>query len=218
MPFFLQRPLPALNGEIGLWKIEESESWFLSRIALHPDEQSQLDQIKGHRRIEWLSARYLVHKMSGRSKRGIFLKDQFGKPHLQDSPWQISISHSRHLSAAIAAPHAVGIDIQKLVPKIERIVPRFMRPEEQASLGDQFKLEHIHVYWGAKEALYKAYGRKQLDFRKHIQVEPFIMEPAEGRCNGRITKDDYQQNFSLYYEILPEDYILVYCHEKSRST
>lgn len=213
MPVFFHQDLPDSPGELGLWRIVESEAWFLSQLQLQPHEQDQLDRIKGHRRVEWLSVRLLVHQMSGRSRRGTFLKDEYGKPHLLDSPWEVSVSHSRELSAAIAAPRPVGIDIQRLVPKIERLVPRFMRPEEQQSLSSEQRILHAHVYWGAKEALYKAYGRKELDFCYHIRITPFHLQGTKGQCRGWVEKGGFYAQYEIRYELLADDYMLVYCLE-----
>lgn len=210
MPLLQHRHLP-ITGELGLWQITESEDWFLKRLALHADEQEQLSRIKGYRRIEWLAARQLVHQMSGRDVRGSFIKDEFGKPHLEGSDWQISISHSNHFSAAIAAPGAVGIDIQKLITKITRIIPRFMSASERASLEEATLIPHAHVYWGAKEALYKAYGRKELDFCQHIMVEPFAWQGDTGQCKGLVHKGDYRQAFEVHYELMEGAYMLVWC-------
>ena len=212
MPIFHQQQLRE-KGELGLWQIEEPEEWFLERLSLHENEQAQLDKIKGHRRIEWLAARQLVHQMSGRERRGIFIKDEFGKPHLENTDWQISISHSRHIAAAIASPANVGIDIQKIVPKITRLIPKFMRPAEQESLEEASFLLHAHVYWGAKEALYKAYGRKELNFCQHILLEPFPYHQQGGICEGEILKGAFAARYQIHYQLLDEDYMLVYCIE-----
>lgn len=209
MPIIHHQSLEA-PGELGLWQIEESEDWFLERLQLFPKEQAQLAKIKGHRRIEWLAARQLVHQMSGRQDRAAFVKDEFGKPHLEDAEWEISISHSRDISAAIAAPVAVGIDVQKVVPKISRIIPKFMNTAEQANLDAVHHILHAHVYWGAKEALYKAYGRRALDLCTHIRLHPFSFHIDQGTCYGTIQKEAYQQNFQIRYQLLPEDYMLVY--------
>ena len=208
MPLFLHKNIE-LDGELGVWKIEEGEEWFLERLELQEAERKQLSEIKGRRRQEWLSVRHLVHYMSGRVNRGAFVKDQFGKPHLEHSSFQISISHSREMAAAIAAPTTVGIDIQKIVPKIERIAHKFMRGEEMDSLEPASRLEHLHVYWGAKEALYKAYGRKELDFCEHILVKPFTYDLSEGKTNGVVIKNSFRESYQLRYERIG-DYILVY--------
>lgn len=213
MPLYLHENLE-VEGEIGLWRVEESEDWFFGQLELNLVEQSQLDTIKGRRRTEWLAARYLVHQMSGRKKRGVFLKDEFGKPYLENSSYQISISHSHDMAAAIAAPSSVGIDVQFVVPKIERIAFKFMRPVEMASLKETTRIEHLHVYWGAKEALYKAYGRRQLDFCEHIHITPFSYDPSGGHFKGKVEKDTYQAYYHLNYQI-DGDYILVYAIQES---
>lgn len=200
------------EGELGLWKIEEEEDHFLLGMTLHQEEIDQLAQIKGHKRLEYLAVRQLLHEMSGRPKRSPCLKDEFGKPHLEDSLFHISMSHSHNVVAAIAAPRLVGVDIQKLVGKIDRISEKYMREEELESLNRDTRIEHLHVYWGAKECLYKAYGRKELEFKKHILIEPFNFDLNMGFGFGSVIKGDYNKKFVIHYEKI-EDYILVYALE-----
>ena len=212
MPLLLQQNLQSA-GELGLWRITEPEDWFFDQLDLEKTEYAQFDVIKGRKRVEWLAVRKLVHQMSGRNYRGAFIKDEFGKPHLENSPFQISISHSWNLAAAIAAPLAVGIDIQRLVGKIERLAHKFIRPSEMEAIQNNTRLEHMHVYWGAKEALYKAYGRRQLDFCQHILVEPFEFNLRVGKCRGVVRKDEYEGHFTIFYRQV-EEYILVYVVEE----
>ena len=208
MSLLLHRHLqPA--GELGIWTLEEDESFFLQGLELFPEEREQIAGMKGQRRVEWLAGRYLLHFMSGREVRGACLKDAFGKPHLENSLFQISISHSHERVAVVAAPVAVGVDIQFVVTKIERIAYKFMREEENDSLLPATRLEHLHVYWGAKEALYKAYGRREIDFRLHLHVAPFEFSPKGGQTTGWIRKEEFTQQFEIYYELLGE-YILVW--------
>jgi len=201
------------EGEIGVWKIDEEADFFKEKLKLAPTEQSQLERIKGHRQLEWLSSRYLLHHMSGRKKRVVCEKDDYGKPFLVDSLFDISISHSRELAAVMAAPFTCGIDIQRIVEKIERIAHKYMRDEEMASLQDETRMAHLHVYWGAKECLYKAYGRKNLDFREHIFIHPFEYDVTNGTFSGYVSKDEEEMHFQLHYEILLDDYMLVYALE-----
>lgn len=209
MPLFLHQHILS-ETELGIWEIEEKEQWFLDQLFLYPKEVEQLSVIKGLKRVEWLAVRHLVHQMSGRKKRGAFLKDEYGKPFLQDSTYFISISHSAGMAAAIASQTINGIDIQKVVPKMENIAPKFMRKEELASLQEEKRLEQIHVYWGAKECLYKAYGRRQLDFRQHIWIQNFIFDPQGGICKGMVKKGELEMNFLIYYRLEKGGYMLVY--------
>lgn len=208
MPLSLHKYLKP-EGELGMWIIEEDEAYFLERLDFLEVEEAYFNELKGKRRIEWLAARWLLHLMSGREKRGACLKDEYGKPYLEGSFFDISISHSRDRVVVMAAPRLVGIDIQIVVEKIERIAHKFMRTEELESLQADTRLDHLHVYWGAKEALYKAYGRKQLDFRTHIFIDPFSYDLVNGTCTGRVKKDDFEGYFNLWYERMG-DYILVY--------
>ncbi len=201
------------EGELGLWRITESEEWFRDRLLLYPAELRQLSTIKGRKRLEWLAVRQLVHDMSGREKRGAFVKDAYGKPHLEGADWQISISHSHQLAAAIAAPITVGIDIQFLVAKIGRLAHKYMRPDELNSLRARTEIEHLHVYWGAKEALYKAYGRRELDFKTHIHVHPFEYDLTNGTCLGQVSKDGWKRAYQICYRLVEREYMLVYVLE-----
>ncbi len=206
MPLFYQNSTDCC--EIAIWNIEEPEDWFLEKLRLDELEQAQLAVIKGHRRLEWLSARYLLSQMLG-GVSGAMVKDENGKPHLEHLPLHISLSHSHGLAAVIVSDRLTGIDIQKLVAKIERIAHRVLRPVELDSLQNERRIEHLHVYWGAKEALYKAYGRRELDFCKHILVEPFPFDLENGKSKGQVIKDDFAADFDLHYQQI-EDFILVY--------
>lgn len=213
MPLSLQQKFPNKPGEFAIWNIEESEEFFRIQMELAPIEEEQVNRIKGEgRRLEWLASRYLIHLMSGRKKRGIILKDEFGKPHLEDSDFHIAISHSNGKAAAIAAPYLVGIDLQKLVGKIERIAHKYMREKEMESLKSATRLEHLHIYWGAKEALYKAYGRKELDFRQHLFVTPFDYDLSIGKATGKVKKGSFDVSFDLFYQLI-DDFMLVYALE-----
>ena len=211
MAMFYKKNNPP-DFEIGIWDITEPEAWFLERLPLNDAEQKQLANIKGHRRLEWLASRYLMSEMLG-AKSGALTKDEFGKPFLAHLPLFISLSHSHGLAAAIIAKPVCGIDIQKLVPKIDRIAHRVLRPEELDSLEAETRMEHLHVYWGAKESLYKAYGRRELDFCTHIQVEPFSFDLERGYCEGRVVKNNYDEAFYIHYQMIGS-FVLVYVLKK----
>lgn len=203
---------------MGIWEISEQEEFFLSQLQLHAEEQDELAQIKGRRRVEWLASRYLVHLMlvdigeSDLEQRIPLLKDEFGKPHLHGSGYYLSFSHSHSRVAVILAPVLTGIDIQAFVPKIHVIEHRLLSRTETASLREATRPEHLHLYWGAKESLYKAYGRRELDFRKHLLIAPFEFQSESGSMWGRVHKDDYCRDFQLHYEI-DGKYFLVWCVE-----
>lgn len=211
MPLLVKKTLE--NGAvIGTWQMEEEEAFFLQKLDLHAVEAAELALLKGRRRLEWLASRYLVHELllsMGYEDRVPVLKDEFGKPHLWGTPFHLSFSHSHNLVAVILANSPTGIDVQRLVPKIEVLAHKFMGPEELGSLQPTTRLEHLHYYWGAKEALYKAHGRKQLDFRGNIFIQPFDYQII-ANTTGQVVKDDLVLDFKVYFEKM-EEYVLVWC-------
>ena len=185
-------------GEWGLWSITESEDWLRGRLALFPREEEQLRCIKGEeRRREFLAARQLLHHMSGRSARAELVKDTDGKPHLPDSKFFVSISHTVGYSAAVAHPRPCGIDVQRIVPRIVNLAPKFVGAGERKQLTEEKELEQLHLIWAAKEAIYKAYGRRQLDFKRNLSVE------LGEQPTGRLRRGAVRMDFELAYKIYP---------------
>ncbi len=208
MPLFLHKNT-VLNAEVGVWSIEEDEDFFLDNLHLHEVEMNQLNRIKGFRRLEWLAVRYLLHKMSGRSIRALCLKDDYGKPYLVNSSYHISMSHTKNRAAIIAGPCPVGIDIQTKVSKIERIARKFISDKEWSTFPEM-SIESMHIFWGAKECLYKAYGRKNLDFKANILISPDQFDKSAGRFKGQILFKQLVQKYDLMFEWVHDDMCLVY--------
>lgn len=208
MPLLLHEPiLPP--GEWGLWRIAESEQELRSGVTLHDRELDQLHCIKGEeRRREFLAARLLLHRMSGRNDRAELVKDTDGKPHLEDSLFYVSISHTVGYSAAIAHPRQCGIDVQRIVPKIRQLAPKFVGEGEQTQLTEEDELVQLHFIWAAKEAIYKAYGRRQLDFKRQLTVD------LGERSVGRLITDEVAMEFALRFRRY-EGFVLVAAVERS---
>lgn len=203
------------NGTvIGIWQMEEPADFFLQRLDLQAVEEAELAKLNGRRKLEWLASRYLVHEMllgQGLADRVPVLKDEFGKPHLWSTPFQLSFSHSHEMVAVILAKQPVGIDIQRIVEKIDRLAAKFLGEAEMASLRTETRLEQLHFYWSAKEAVYKAHGRKQLDFRSHIFIQPFEYQTI-GETTAQIMKDGNCFDYRVFYEKM-NVYVLVWCEE-----
>ena len=196
-------------GKLGVWKVEEDDSFFHNRLDVNDVEQNELDHLGIRKRKEWFSSRYLLHLLSEREIRGACLKDVFGKPYLENSDHHISISHSGDYTAVIASTSVVGVDIQRIVAKIERIAPKFISEVEANSVINPHQIECMHAIWGAKESMYKAYGKKELDFRKHIFVQPFEYDANCFVFEGIIKKDDFLEKYTLFCHTI-NDLILVY--------
>jgi hypothetical protein len=112
--------------------------------------------------------------------------DDFGKPWPLDGKGNISISHSAHHIAIAFHPNSTqGIDIETHRPQLQKVAGRILHASEleklETALDKQFLLQ---LFWGAKEAMYKAYGKKQLIFSSQLIVDTLPNEP--GTFSGRI--------------------------------
>ncbi len=206
-----KRIVPA--GELGIWKVEEPIEFFEERIELFEEEKAEVNSLSKRKRLEWMATRYLLHYMTGREVRTPCIKDRFGKPHLKNSNYKISISHSNDLVAVIASPFHVGVDVQYKVAKITRIANRFCTEEELEFANNGSYINNLHIIWGAKECLYKAYGRREIDFRQQLKISPFT--GAVGNqiaTTASLLTNHQKRNFNVFSSI-EDDYFLVYAIE-----
>ncbi|NJC25544.1 4'-phosphopantetheinyl transferase family protein [Neolewinella antarctica] len=212
MPVQFHEPLRS-PGEWGLFHITETEDVLLNQAHLYTDEARQLSLVrgKGHRK-EFLAARILLHQMSGRSVRGELRKDTAGKPHLADSHFHVSISHTVNYAAAVAHPNPCGVDVQRIVGKIARIAPRFMSTAETVQLKETNNLVQMHLIWSAKEAMYKAFGRRQIDFKEHLYVDLGNFSLSNTTAAAVLRTPDVTMVFDLDYRIF-DDFVVVACVE-----
>ena len=197
---------------LAIWKIEETDDYFLRLLNLTIEERSEIAQMKGRRKTEWLASRWLWNILTKDDQHGPLVKDVYGKPYILESCWHMSISHTHEYTSVIAAPFLVGIDIQIKVDKITRLAEKFLADEEleQVNLSAS-PIDHLHVYWGAKESLYKAYGRRALDFKSHLLIKSFNLE--QGVTRGFLNKD-YSKEFEIRFEIR-KNIVLVYALERT---
>lgn len=191
MPLLFTRRLFE-NTAFGIWRIAEEEHFFSEKTTLEVYERQELEQFKpgSLRRLEWWAARYLLHLLSDSPLRLPLAKDAFSKPFFigKDS-LHCSLSHSNGIVSALIAPVNCGCDIQLRTPKALSLAPRFLSAEELAEInaaGADSRVDLAHVYWTAKESLYKLWGTKNLDFRRDIRVWDW----AEGKAlSGKVERD-----------------------------
>jgi len=100
----------------------------------------------------------------------------------------------------------VGIDIEQIQQKVERIAPRFLNPGElKAAKQDPNLVEALYAYWCAKEAVYKCHGQKNVSFANDISLQPFRFE-TEGSIYAQLKKDtlhlDYKVDYLQYHDYM----------------
>jgi 4'-phosphopantetheinyl transferase len=190
----------------GVWEIEETEEDL--DLAVVADDSCPAEIANPRKRLEWLAGRALLKKMaeqSGLSYLGI-VKDEFGKPFLKGLPHHISLSNSYPFVAAQIHPaKSVGIDLEQPRPKLFDVMRRVLTDSEW--LDGANNLRKLCVYWCAKEALYKIYGKRSLIFTEQILIKPFALGDR-GTVEGTIKNEGVDQTIGLNY-VLENGYVLV---------
>ena len=196
---------------LGIWKIDEVKEKLREQIDLDPAGENQYISFKSEtRKKQWLSYRILLRKMLF-PELPVLEYDAFGKPRLKNTDLFISITHSGDYSAVITSKTCpVGIDIERLKDRIHRIKDKFLTAEEDRQIGKANRLEKLYVAWGAKEALYKIYGKPGVEFQRDIFLGSFdYLCSGIGQCSARMNTSGGAEKFDIFYERI-SDYMLVY--------
>ena len=191
-----------------IWQITETVDQLRSSIQLRKGEEELYQSfVAESRKKQWLAYRLLI--------RGLLLPEEFpveydpsGKPFLAGSNFHISVTHTDDLAAVIISCHArVGIDMEKIKPRILKVRDKFIHPEESDHIMKERELEQLTLSWCAKEALYKLYGLRNLDFREDIRLE---VPPRAGLdFKAEIRVGEQHDRYQLFSEMMGS-FILVY--------
>jgi phosphopantetheinyl transferase (holo-ACP synthase) len=182
--------------------------------AVFEREREILTTLSPRKKSEWLATRELLFRIGKFPERIECIYDDFGKPFLKDSDKHISVSHSGSWAAAAISDMPCGIDIQEYSKTVERIREKFVTNEELGRTEMlKNRLHHLHVIWGAKECMYKAYGKRKLEFREHIAVTELNIANCSGK--GMISYEGLHLPYEIHFRILPEA-ALVFCYQHPR--
>jgi 4'-phosphopantetheinyl transferase len=196
-----------------VWHITESLSW----LALQTSDEISKDLPTHTKKLaEQLAARILVQQstqLAGIPYSGIE-KDAFGKPRLMQhyQQYSISVSHSYPFVACqISEDQFAGVDIEQVKDKVLRVAHRVFNEDELHAIEKNAQI--ATVYWCAKEALIKTYGKKDLFLKDEIAIDSFKNQYS-GITLGYIHKKGFDQKHKLQY-LVKEDFVLVFTDNHS---
>lgn len=169
MPVFFQHQINPTT-RLGIWKIEETEEFFLGNVPLHRDVTHP------RKKLQHLAGRFLLQFLVPSFPYDLIRIADTRKPFLQNEQHHFSISHCGDYAAAIvSSDKRVGIDIEIPVEKIEKIKDKFLSEKEMSDFkinaATTFNSQLTTLLWSAKEAVFKWYGNGSVDFKKHIQLK-----------------------------------------------
>ncbi len=194
------------DAHILIWEITESEYELIVDLPSTILTDQELEEAKiGQKKKEMLASRLAIRYLAKELNLNFsgIKKDEYGKPYLVDSEWQMSLTHSENYIAVIMHPNKnVGIDIEKPNKKMWRILERLFSENEIRLIGED--LDRMSIFWSAKEALYKLYGKRGTDFRQNLLIDI----DSKGYF-GKIIMHDCKKEIRIFTEKV-QDYILVW--------
>lgn len=155
------------QSRILIWKDEEPLEFFLKQVKLSSQDEELLKRYTVERRKkDLLISRFLLQKIDANATLAYYPN---GKPYVVNNNYQISISHSRDLVSIIVHPtQRVGIDIEYISPRVEKLKQRFLSKDELKSANT---LSRLTLYWSAKECLFKIDQHQGLDFKEDLSIK-----------------------------------------------
>lgn len=149
--------------QLALWHMTESDQELLQRYPYMADVVSSVGSTT--RRQERLCACALLEALTG-DRHPMIKHDANGKPCVENA--SLSISHTRNYCVMLYSRLAnlrLGVDIEWMSDRVERITSYFMRSDEIApALTDKL------LAWSAKETCYKYYSEQDLKYSE-MKVE-----------------------------------------------
>ena len=210
MALYLKKELDKTRSLVGVWQITETEEELRELASVPSDEMEEISFITNESmRKQRLAVRALLCELFGEK---VYLSHHDnGKPYLENSVTNISITHtSKYVAVILSDTEDVGIDIESLARDFSAVEKKALSEEEIDDLDDDDKRnEQLAIYWCAKEAIFKRVSAYNVDFAEQIEVERFRPR-GEGELDATfIHKDGYEEDFELEY-ITFDNHVLVW--------
>lgn len=199
------------HSYIAVWQITESHDELQAMLPSEILTDAELATIHHtQKQIEFfcsrLTIKYLADKL-GIRYLGI-KKDQYGKPYLVGSDWQFSLTHTiEYIAVVMHETRALGIDMEQPSEKLLRIAHKYLSETERTDANED--LDKLCIYWSAKEALYKLYGKRKVIFIDNLLVSPF--NKHQQVIIGRLRINEIDEQYSIIVEKIDKYYLVIAC-------
>ena len=158
-----------LNTQIYVWKMNSSYEDQIKNSLLNTDELISAKELKNEKRKkEFLSSRIALKNIFNKE---LELKHyNCGKPFIKEAK-HLSISHSSNYLAVAFGEENIGIDIEKPQNRMVKLMPKILSEIEFMEFKKEPSMDLACKVWGAKEAILKYVGDKNLNYKEDIKVK-----------------------------------------------
>jgi 4'-phosphopantetheinyl transferase len=168
---------------------------------------SVAEEIYIKRELEKKGTHYLLKQLLNTDQYELSYTSE-NKPFLKEKNEHISISHSHDkLAIIINKKESTGIDIEQIRDKVRNIQNKFLNEKELRFAGGD--VDKLITLWAAKEAMYKVYGLKEVEFIQNL----FVEEYTGTEMTGRIEIKDIKKTYRLINETISEYKMVYVLHE-----
>ena len=199
MALYLKKELEESRSLIGVWQITETEEELKELASVPSDEMEEISFINNESlRKQRLAVRALLCELFGEK---VYLSHHDnGKPYLENSVTNISITHTdKYVAVILNDNEDVGIDIESLSRDFSAVERKALSEDEVENLDEDKRNEQLAIYWCAKEAIYKKMSQHNVDFAEQIEVDDFRLR-GEGELEATfIQKDGFEEELHLQY-------------------
>lgn len=183
-----------------IWEVKESLPELLSLL---PADVPMPAYKSESRQVEWVVTHLLVQQILGRF--ALVRHHESGAPYLDGISQHISISHTKGYVAVSMTEEPLGIDIERISNRAQRVRSRYMDENEGFSEAKEPEVEATLI-WSAKEAVFKILPIQEgVNFLTQIRTEKFpytgegsFMAVGKNSCDEWL----YTVSYKIYTEFV----------------
>ena len=132
-----------------------------------------------------------------------------GQPYLEPFDKFVSVSHSFPYAVLAISEKKIGVDIEQVKDRIDKIKHKFLHPTEIDWLGRvESEIEHLTAIWCIKEALFKIHSSKQWSFKEFYVVDEFFLDKFS-KIKCKVFDKDKEDKFLAHLEKIGNYYLAI---------
>ena len=203
MPIF--KEIISEQTQILIWKYLEEEK-FSADLISDEKEFENLKQKSPKRLIEKQMVRQMLKKILPNHK---IRYHENGQPYLEPFDKFVSVSHSFPYAVLAISEKKIGVDIEQVKDRIDKIKHKFLHPTEIDWLGRvESEIEHLTAIWCIKEALFKIHSSKQWSFKEFYVVDEFLLDKFS-KIKCKVFDKDREDKFLAHLEKIENYYLAI---------